>query len=154
MCNLQRQHDGLRRFVVYRLHHRLNIRYADGSWVMLDDIEALAKQPNIHRQIGGVCNPGGIAKSLDLAPWEFVRNYVAGTQCGHRPVVLGGMSIVRVSLDAMSNTKVVDALVEFLRGKFRDALLERSMLAFSANCGGRVPFLSWVLRCWRYFALG
>lgn len=105
-----------------------NIRYADGSWVKLDDIEALAKQANIHLRTGGVCNPGGIAKSLDLAPWEFVRNYVAGTRCGHGPVVLGGKpsGIARVSLGAMSNTKDVDALIEFLRGKFRNALPERT----------------------------
>lgn len=118
-----------------------NIRYADGTWVKLDDIEALAKKANIHLRTGGVCNPGGIAKSLDLAPWEFLRNYVAGTRCGHGPVVLGGKpsGIVRVSLGAMSNTRDVDAFIEFLRSHFRDVAPERaSHMAWNGGAGLRV----------------
>lgn len=101
-----------------------NLRYADGSWVRLDDLEALAKKSRIHLRTGGVCNPGGIARALDLAPWEFLRNYVAGTRCGHGPVVLGGKpsGIARVSLGAMSSTGDADAFISFLAREFRDVL--------------------------------
>ncbi|MBE3045105.1 aminotransferase class V-fold PLP-dependent enzyme, partial [Candidatus Bathyarchaeota archaeon] len=103
-----------------------NLRYADGTWVRLDDLETLAKKASIHLRTGGVCNPGGIARALDLAPWEFLRNYVAGTRCGHGPVVLGGKpsGIARVSLGAMSSVGDVDALIKFLKGKFMDVLPE------------------------------
>lgn len=101
-----------------------NIRYADGAWVKLDDLEALAEKNDIHLRTGGVCNPGGIASALRLEPWEFLRNYVAGTRCGHGPVMLGGKpsGIARVSLGAMSSAADVDALVRFLKETFVDAL--------------------------------
>ena len=122
-----------------------NLRYADGSWVKLDDLEVLAKEASIHLRTGGVCNPGGIAKSLDLAPWEFLRNYVAGTRCGHGPVVLGGKpaGIARVSLGAMSNKRDVDVFIAFLRGKFRNVLPEGGdALEWTAGMGLRVEGLT------------
>lgn len=101
-----------------------NIRYADGTWVKLDDLEALAEKNGIHLRTGGVCNPGGIASALRLEPWEFLRNYVAGTRCGHGPVMLGEKpsGIARVSLGAMSSVTDVDALIKFVKGTFLDVL--------------------------------
>ncbi|CAI4219850.1 unnamed protein product [Parascedosporium putredinis] len=67
-----------------------NLRYIDGTWVNLSDVELKANKYSIHLRTGGVCNPGGIAGSLKLSSWELMRNYVAGVECGHGPAILGG----------------------------------------------------------------
>lgn len=118
-----------------------NIRYADGTWVKLDELEALAEKNDIHLRTGGVCNPGGIASALDLEPWELLRNYVAGTRCGHGPVMLGGKpsGIARVSLGAMSNVADVDAFIGFVRRSFQGVLPKGGVsLVWKAGMGLQV----------------
>lgn len=118
-----------------------NIQYANGTWVKLDNLEALAEKNDIHLRTGGVCNPGGIASALGLKPWEFLRNYVAGTRCGHGRVMLGGKpsGIARVSLGAMSNVGDVDAFIRFVEGTFVDVLPEDGApLVWTAGMGLRV----------------
>ncbi|PKS05385.1 hypothetical protein jhhlp_008760 [Lomentospora prolificans] len=97
-----------------------NIRYIDGAWVKLSDVEKIANKHHIHLRTGGLCNPGGIASSLDLAPWELFRNYAAGVDCGRGPAIIGGKpsGVVRVSLGAMSNTHDVDVFIDFMRSQF------------------------------------
>ncbi|SPN98453.1 uncharacterized protein DNG_01497 [Cephalotrichum gorgonifer] len=112
-----------------------NIRYADGSWVKLSDLETLANNHRIHLRTGGVCNPGGIAKALDLAPWEMLRNFAAGTQCGRGPIMAGGKpsGIARVSLGAMSNAHDVDVFIDFVNSQFRDVRPQVDTLELEAG---------------------
>lgn len=131
-----------------------NLRYIDGTWVNLSDVELKANKYNIHLRTGGVCNPGGIAGSLKLSSWELMRNYVAGVECGHGPAILGGKpsGIVRVSLGAMSNKHDVDRLVDFLRSQFRNL---RSAGTPDWECGVRAPISQMMIyplagaRAWR-----
>ncbi|KKK22154.1 hypothetical protein ARAM_004448 [Aspergillus rambellii] len=66
-----------------------NLTSADGSWVKLSDLEAAANEHHIHLRTGDVCNPGGIARHLNLAPWELFRNFRAGVRCGCKNVMIG-----------------------------------------------------------------
>lgn len=68
----------------------LNLCNSKGDWISNAEVEKLAMIRNIHLRTGGVCNPGGIASYLDLAPWEMKRNFSAGQRCGNEDDVLGG----------------------------------------------------------------
>jgi len=83
------------------------------------EIEKLASVRNICLRSGGLCNPGGIASSLQLAPWEMKRNFSAGQRCGSENDVLHGKptGMLRVSLGAMSTKGDVDNFLEFV-GEF------------------------------------
>ncbi|KAA6407533.1 MAG: PLP-dependent transferase [Lasallia pustulata] len=93
-----------------------NLRNSQGAWVSNTEVEKLAAIRNIHLRSGGLCNPGGIASSLGLAPWEMKRNLSAGQRCGSENDVMGGKptGVVRVSLGAMSNMQDVTTFLEFM----------------------------------------
>jgi len=81
-----------------------DLRDRRGHWVSNTEVEKLASIKNVHLRTGGVCNPGGVAQSLDLAPWEMRENFSAGHRCGGEDDILNGKptGVIRVSLGAMS----------------------------------------------------
>ncbi|EMC91381.1 hypothetical protein BAUCODRAFT_39552 [Baudoinia panamericana UAMH 10762] len=97
-----------------------NLRDSNGDWVSNTEIEKLASIKNIHLRTGGVCNPGGIAQWLHLAPWEMRENFSAGQRCGGEYDILNGKpaGVVRLSLGAMSTTSDVKRFVAFLEEFF------------------------------------
>ncbi|KAK5173713.1 uncharacterized protein LTR77_002394 [Saxophila tyrrhenica] len=97
-----------------------NLLDAHGDWVSNSEVEKLATIHNIHLRTGGVCNPGGIASALDLAPWEIKENFSAGHRCGSEDDVLNGKptGVVRVSLGAMSTMGDVERFLEFVQEFF------------------------------------
>ncbi|KAG8408399.1 hypothetical protein J3459_017810 [Metarhizium acridum] len=99
-----------------------NIRDMRRRWLDLSELEKAATKSNIHLRTGDVCNPGGVATSLELAPWELFRNYMAGIRCGCRNIIIGGKpsGIARVSLGAMSTAEDVNAFITFIESNFRD----------------------------------
>lgn len=99
-----------------------NLRDAQYRWVSNAEVEKLANIKNVHLRTGGLCNPGGIAQSLGLEPWEMKRNFSAGQRCGHEHDIIGGKpsGVIRVSLGAMSNMKDVEAFVRFIEEFFVD----------------------------------
>ena len=92
-----------------------NLRDSKGSWVSNAEVEKLASIKNIHLRIGGVCNPGGIATALRLAPWEMRENFSAGHRCGSENDILSGKptGVIRLSLGAMSTRKDVNNFLKF-----------------------------------------
>ncbi|KAL8732128.1 MAG: hypothetical protein Q9181_004055 [Wetmoreana brouardii] len=100
----------------------LNLRNSNGRWISNAEVEKLATIKNIQFRTGGLCNPGGVASSLDLAPWEMKRNFSAGQRCGNEDDILGGKptGIIRLSLGAMSNMRDVAAFVQFVEEFFVD----------------------------------
>ncbi|PTU21151.1 hypothetical protein P175DRAFT_0479927, partial [Aspergillus ochraceoroseus IBT 24754] len=111
-----------------------NLTSADGSWVKLSDLEAAANEHHIHLRTGDVCNPGGIARHLNLAPWELFRNFRAGVRCGCKNVMIGQKpsGIARVSLGAMSSMQDVETFVSFVQRKFASSasLFIRNILVY------------------------
>lgn len=100
-----------------------NVRTARGAWISSTEVEKLASIHGIHLRVGGVCNPGGVAASLGLEPWEMRENLSAGFKCGSASDIVGGKptGVVRASLGAMSTIEDVRHLVDFLSEFFVDA---------------------------------
>lgn len=94
----------------------LSLRNCAGEWTSNYEVEKLAFVKSIQFRSGGLCNPGGIASSLGLAPWELKRNFSAGARCGNDNDVIGGKStgVIRVSLGAMSDARDVTTFVDFI----------------------------------------
>lgn len=94
-----------------------NIRSDEGRWLGLSQIEKAANEHSIHLRTGTVCNPGGLAKILNLEQWELFQNYTAGIRCGCRSVLIGHKpsGIIRVSLGAMSTISDVEIFMRFIR---------------------------------------
>ena len=99
-----------------------NLINKHGEWVSSTEVEKLANIRNIQLRSGGLCNPGGIASALDLAPWEMKRNFSAGHRCGNESDSIGGKptGMLRVSLGAMSNMQDVEMFIEFVKEFFVD----------------------------------
>ena len=98
----------------------LSLRNSAGEWISNHAVEKLAFVKNIQFRSGGLCNPGGIASSLGLAPWEMKRNFSAGHRCGSDNDIIEGKptGVIRLSLGAMSNLQDVTAFVRFIEEFF------------------------------------
>ena len=97
-----------------------NLQNPWGAWVSLGEFDKLATLKKIHLRTGGVCNPGGVAAALGLAPWEMRRNFSRGLRCGSDEggddIVAGKPTgIIRVSLGAMSTIADVDRFLAFIK---------------------------------------
>ncbi|KAF1360281.1 molybdenum cofactor sulfurase protein-like protein [Lizonia empirigonia] len=97
-----------------------NLQNETGGWVSNAEVEKLAAIKNFQLRTGGLCNPGGVASSLGLAPWEMHENFSAGQRCGNENDIMRGKptGMVRISLGAMSTLKDVTSFVTFVREFF------------------------------------
>lgn len=97
-----------------------NLRNSRGEWVSNVEFEKLASIKNIHLRTGGLCNPGGIASVLGLAPWEMKRNFSAGQRCSSENDVVEGKptGVIRISLGAMSTMRDINTFLDFLEEFF------------------------------------
>lgn len=104
-----------------------NLKDSQGHWVSNTEVEKLAAIKDVHLRTGGVCNPGGVAAALDLAPWELRNNFSAGHRCGSDNDILNGKptGIVRVSLGAMSTRIDVVRFIGFVDEFFVDKTVDR-----------------------------
>ncbi|GIZ49256.1 hypothetical protein CKM354_001228800 [Cercospora kikuchii] len=102
-----------------------NMKDGRGNWVSNTEVEKLAAIKNIHLRTGGLCNPGGVAKGLNLEPWEMHENFSAGFRCGNDNDVMNGKptGMIRISLGAMSTRKDVMRFLEFVDEFFVDRTL-------------------------------
>ncbi|KFX98400.1 hypothetical protein O988_04366 [Pseudogymnoascus sp. VKM F-3808] len=93
-----------------------NLMNSHGEWVSNTEVEKLATVRKIHIRTGGLCNPGGVAKALDLSPWEIRRNFSAGYRCGGDNDIISGKptGVIRASLGAMSTLQDIDSFIEFI----------------------------------------
>jgi len=99
-----------------------NIRSAQNSYLSTTEVEKLANIRNIQLRTGGLCNPGGIASALDLAPWEMRQNFSAGQKCDNENDISSNKptGMIRVSLGAMSSQGDVDTFLDFMEEFFVD----------------------------------
>ena len=138
----------------------LNMRNHAGAWISNSEVEKLAAIKNIHLRSGGLCNPGGIASSLGLSPWEMKHNFSAGQRCGNENDIISGKptSMIRLSMGAMSTLRDVRTFLDFVREFFVDdrGELQHASLEVTAaaefhiealmiypikSCGGwRIPY--------------
>jgi molybdenum cofactor sulfurtransferase len=94
-----------------------NLRNSHGAWMSISEVEKLASVRRIHIRTGGLCNPGGLAISIGLQPWEMKRNFSAGYRCGNENDIIGGKptGVIRASLGAMSTLHDVDNFIAFVQ---------------------------------------
>ena len=97
-----------------------NMRNSQGDWVSTYEVEKTATVKRIHIRTGGLCNPGGIATSLGLEPWEMRDNFFSGQRCGGENDIMNGKptGMVRVSLGAMSVLGDVENFLCFIKEFF------------------------------------
>ena len=98
----------------------LNLKNNHGGFISNSEVEKLASIRRIHIRSGGLCNPGGIASSLGLAPWEMKRNFSAGQRCGGDNDIIDGKptGVLRISLGAMSSPQDISTFVDFIEEFF------------------------------------
>ena len=116
-----------------------NLKNNEGGWVPNSELEKLAAIKNISLRTGGLCNPGGIASSLRLKPWEMKRNFSAGQRCGNDYDIMHGKptGMARVSLGAMSTMQDVGQFLRFLEEFFVQAnATDESVINPSAQLEG------------------
>lgn len=99
-----------------------NIQKASGGLVSFIDFEKEADRQSIYVRSGSLCNPGGLATSLQWSPRELKDAYVEGHRCSEPFSEMFGKAIgvVRVSLGAMSNEDDCDKLVKFIKETYID----------------------------------
>ncbi|KAH7401943.1 pyridoxal phosphate-dependent transferase [Phaeosphaeria sp. MPI-PUGE-AT-0046c] len=97
-----------------------NLQNQCGGWVSNAEVEKLAAVRNFQLRTGGLCNPGGVASSLELAPWEMRENFSAGQRCGNDNDIIRAKptGMIRVSLGAMSTLRDVNSFIAFVREFF------------------------------------
>jgi molybdenum cofactor sulfurtransferase len=127
-----KHNNGLPVATIYRMREAshgpvvaFNLRNAQGEWISNTEIEKVATVKNIHLRTGGLCNPGGIASSLGLEPWEMRDNFSAGHRCGSDNDVLNGKptGMIRISLGAMSTLQDVERFLSFIDEFFVDHMV-------------------------------
>ncbi|TGJ78258.1 hypothetical protein E0Z10_g10506 [Xylaria hypoxylon] len=99
-----------------------NLRSRLGAWISLDELEKLVVLKKFHIRTGGLCNPGGVAATLGLEPWEMKQNFSAGFRCGNENDIINGKptGVIRVSLGAMSTLSDVDKFVAFIEEFYKE----------------------------------
>jgi molybdenum cofactor sulfurtransferase len=100
-----------------------NIRDAQQGYLSTTEVEKLATIRGLQLRTGGLCNPGGVASALNLAPWEMKQNFSAGQRCGNENDVISAKptGMIRVSLGAMSTQEDVDTFLAFMHEFFVDS---------------------------------
>ncbi|CAO2648810.1 Nn.00g097590.m01.CDS01 [Neocucurbitaria sp. VM-36] len=112
-----------------------NFRNQHGGWFSNAEVEKLAAVKDIQLRTGGLCNPGGIASSLGLAPWEMRENFSAGQRCGNDNDIIRAKptGMIRVSFGAMSSLKDVNLFIAFVREFFVQESLPAATPLFSST---------------------
>ncbi|KAI2618429.1 PLP-dependent transferase [Hypoxylon sp. NC1633] len=102
-----------------------NLQNHLGGWISLVEFEKLAVLKRFHIRTGGLCNPGGIARSLGLEPWEMKANFSAGFRCGTDNDIISGRptGVIRVSLGSMSTVSDVDKFIAFIVEFYRAEII-------------------------------
>lgn len=93
-----------------------NLLDHSGRYVSANEVEKLATINGIQLRTGGLCNPGGTSKHLQISSEDLHRNYAAGYRCGGEVDIVNGKptGTIRVSLGAMSSMTDVTRFVGFI----------------------------------------
>jgi molybdenum cofactor sulfurtransferase len=115
-----------------------SVMKSDGTYIEHSRVDKLASEKGIYLRAGGLCNPGGIASSLDIKPWHFKRALSAGYCCGDSTpleIIHGKpIGVVRASLGAMSTMDDVDLFLSFLFDTFVAASKKNFLCSPDIDC--------------------
>ena len=107
-----------------------------GKSVGMSEVEKLAGIKGIQLRTGGLCNPGGIAKHLDLTVEQVQQRYDAGYRCDDGQDSIDGIptGTIRISFGAMSSLRDTQDLLGFIAEYY----VERRSVAVT-NLGTHAP---------------
>ncbi|KAH7364301.1 molybdenum cofactor sulfurase [Rhexocercosporidium sp. MPI-PUGE-AT-0058] len=110
-----------------------NLRNSNGAWVSNTEFEKLAAVRKFHIRSGGLCNPGGVAASLGLEPWEMRKNFSAGFRCGAETDIYAGKTtgVIRASLGAMTTVGDIEAFIAFIDEFYVEKALPAAVVGLS-----------------------
>lgn len=93
-----------------------NLRTSSGAWIGKSEVEKLAAVKDIQLRTGTLCNPGGMARALNLRPSDMRRHFDMGQRCGDEHDIMDGKPTggIRVSLGAMSTIHDVGEFLNFI----------------------------------------
>ena len=93
---------------------------ANGNFVGYVGFEKLAAARYFAVRTGGLCNPGGVQKYLDLPTEELERIFGGDRECGDDTDIVDGkiIGVIRVSFGACSTVEEVIALVDFIKENY------------------------------------
>ena len=108
------------------------------DWVGKTEVEKLATIKNIQLRTGGLCNPGGIARHLELSAQEMQNSYVCGQRCGDDFDLINGRPVgaIRISFGAMSSLADVENFLSFIEEFYVDRTVPQ---ASTASPAGALP---------------
>lgn len=94
-----------------------NLVSAGGSPIGYKSVEKELALRNFAVRTGGMCNPGGVEKYMELGNGGLEHLFRIGKVCGDQRDIINGRNIgvIRVSFGASSTFEEVYALVDFLR---------------------------------------
>ena len=125
-----------------------NLLDSKGRWIGTSEVEKLAVVKNMQLRTGGLCNPGGIARHLNLSSEQMRKNFASGQRCGDDRDVIDGKPVgaLRISFGAMSSLSDVEAFVSFIQ----EFYVDKKMLQVAAppphmhvlHCGFFIESLS------------
>ncbi|KAG9288975.1 hypothetical protein G9A89_015524 [Geosiphon pyriformis] len=92
-----------------------NLKRADGSWIGYNEVETLASANGIHVRTGGHCNPGSVARWMQVTPDD-----IENKSCHDDRDIVNGKPVgaLRVSLGAMSTIDEIFVWIDFLKTLF------------------------------------
>lgn len=107
-----------------------NVRKADGNWVEYGEVEKMASANGIHLRSGGLCNPGCIARWVDLSADEVIKNYKLGKVCGDDKYIFNNKitGAVRISLGSMTTIEDILAWLHFFENYYVESVVPESSL--------------------------
>ncbi|KAJ9651080.1 hypothetical protein H2198_009634 [Neophaeococcomyces mojaviensis] len=103
-----------------------NLKDGLGKFISASEVEKLSIVKGIQLRTGGMCNPGGIAKHLNLSAEQIRSNYDAGYRCGGESDLVDGNPVgaIRISFGAMSTRSDLETFKAFIEEYY----VERNVL--------------------------
>lgn len=95
-----------------------NLRQSSGAYYSTSEVEKTASVRGIHIRSGGLCNPGGLAHSLHLTPWEMRENLSSGLKCGTEHDLFANgrpTGMLRISLGPVNTSEDIAGFKQFLK---------------------------------------
>lgn len=104
-----------------------NLQDSSGKLHSPTEVEKLCVVKGIQLRTGGLCNPGGVARHLELTDEQIRYNYLSGHRCGGGTVSHDGsvIGVIRISFGAMSTLSDVQRFTDFVNEYF----VEKNVLA-------------------------
>jgi len=112
-----------------------NLLSPNGSQLGFSAFEKAASGANFAVRTGGLCNPGGVQKHLDIPTKELTQMFASGKECGDGIDFIDGkiLGVIRVSFGACSRVEDVVSLVQFLKETYLQEKPKKALTVLSPN---------------------